>query len=187
MRIRFTHGNFLHVVIFHEGKGIWELTLVYACPSACIRKHLWEKLNEIVVVHPWLIVGDFNCVLSGVERISGRGASSCLINWVKQKGLLDLGYSWPSFTWKHGNNVKTTVAVCLDRGLCDIDWRSMFPTACIKHSPYSHSDHCPLLIRLEVGDQILRLFILHALWMLHRDFHGLVAREWQGDFHLPKL
>lgn len=53
--------------------------------------------------------------------------------------------------------------------------------------PHSHSDHCPLLITLVAegdGGQVSRPFRFHASWMLHREFHSLVEREWQGEVQL---
>lgn len=34
---------------------------------------MWMKLDEMNVAGPWMIVGDFNCVLDGDERSSGVG------------------------------------------------------------------------------------------------------------------
>lgn len=93
---------------------IWEFTAVYANPHANVRKHLWGKLNEMRVERPWLIIGDFNYVLSGDERTSGRGTSSRFIDWVEQKALIDLGQL--SFTWNHQTSVDTISSASLKEG-----------------------------------------------------------------------
>lgn len=48
------------------------------------------------------------------------GGSSCFVDWVEQRGLIDLGFIGPTFTWNHGNSVETWASAKLDMGLCDI-------------------------------------------------------------------
>lgn len=72
----------------------------------------------------------------------------------------------------------------LDRGLCDIDWRNLFPEACIKHLAYSQSDHCPILLQLAAGGGRSlgeRPFKFHTSWLLHRDFPNLMESAWKWE------
>lgn len=62
-----------------------------------------------------MIISEFNCVLKGDEISSGDGASRSFAEWVKRKGLIDMGYCGNSFTWKHGTSVETRQAARLDR------------------------------------------------------------------------
>lgn len=96
-------------------------------------------------------------------------------------GLVDLGYIRPTFTWNHGASVDTRSSVRLDRGLCDDEWRKIFPSACIKHLTHFQSNHCLLLLQLEMKNNKLgeRPFRFHASWMLHKDFSSLVDKEWK--------
>lgn len=161
---------------------------MYANPHANIRKYLWGKLNVMRIEHPWLIIGDFNCILREEERSSGKWVSSCSVEWVVQRGLIDMGYIRLIFTWNHGMNVDTRHSARLDKGLCDESWRWMFPSVRRKYLTHPCSDHCPLLLQLEVleknrvGD---RPFRFHASWILHRDFFGLLEREGRWARNLP--
>lgn len=65
------HKSFIHIAIKSMGEGNWNFTDVYASPRAHIRKELLLVLNELQTGDPWLIKGDFNCVLKGDERSSG--------------------------------------------------------------------------------------------------------------------
>lgn len=103
---------------------------------------------------PWLVMGDFNCILKGEEQSSGSDVSKCFANWVLQRGLIDLDFSGRRFTWNHGGNVSTRRSTRLDRGLCDDDWQRSFPRAMIKHLSHSYYDHCPLLLCLDPGKGI---------------------------------
>lgn len=52
----------------------WLISLVYA--SLCLdeRKIMWSNLSQVVQLHklPWLLLGDFNEVLSGEDKLEGR-------------------------------------------------------------------------------------------------------------------
>lgn len=131
------------------GEGVqWELTAVYANPHASGRMGLWDDLDKITVMNPWALIGDFNCVLKNDERNSNSGASSNFMEWVERKGLIDLGYSGPRFTWQHSVNASSRKASRLDRALCDVEWRRRFHSANIRHLPHAYSNHCPLLLSL---------------------------------------
>lgn len=127
----------------NKGDGLGAKS-IYAGPVANIHKYIWG--NEMKVVHPWLVIGDFNCLLRGDECSSWREVSSCFVDWVELRGLINLGYSGLTFTWNHGMNIATRVSARLDRGLCDIERRRQFPSVSIKHLVLSYSDHCPILL-----------------------------------------
>lgn len=87
-------------------------------------------------------------------KISGAEASEVCkkigkTHLVLQKGLIDLRFTGQKFTWIHGGSVDTTWSACLDRGLCDDQWRRLFPEATIKHLCHSYSDHCLLLLSMD--------------------------------------
>lgn len=57
------HRSFLHMEV-RSGLGQrWVLTAVYVSPQAQIRQFLWDDLDKLEVEKPWLLIGDFNCVL----------------------------------------------------------------------------------------------------------------------------
>lgn len=73
------HRFFVHVEVADE-KGIkWLLTACMPVPDASIQKHMWESLDEMWVEGPWMLVGDFNCILQGGERSSDTGASHSFV------------------------------------------------------------------------------------------------------------
>lgn len=80
---------------------------MYASPTLSIRRHLWARLNQLYMEGLSLLIGDFNCVLKGKERSTGDGVSTSFVNWMNQRGLLDLGFSGSPFTWHHGLSVDT--------------------------------------------------------------------------------
>lgn len=85
-------------------------------------------------------------MLKGEERSSGVGVSTRFINWVEERGLIDLGFAGSKFIWNHGVNMDTRRSARLDRGLCDDNWRCTFSEASIKHLTHSYIDHCPIML-----------------------------------------
>lgn len=50
------------------------VTFVYGYPDKQKRKSLWDRLNQIAlpIAEPWVLLGDFNSVLSPDEKRGGR-------------------------------------------------------------------------------------------------------------------
>lgn len=130
---RYVHKQFILMAVVSAGGHSWELTIVYASPQASSRRQLWSALSQLELKEAWALRDDFNCMLKGEERSSGEGVSSRFVNWVDYEGLIDLGYSGPTFTWSYGTNVETRRVARLDRGMCDTEWRHKFPSAWVRH------------------------------------------------------
>lgn len=130
----------------------------------------------------WALIGDFNSLFTLEECSSNSGVSSSFAEWIDRKGLLDMGFVGPKFIWCHGNEVYTRRAARLDRGLCDVRWRSLFSSATIHPLAYSYSDHCPLLMCLEPNEgrqRGCRPFRFVSAWIRHRGFFSMVEKEWE--------
>lgn len=110
---------------------VWELTAVYASLNPTIRRCLMEKLGGIEVSQPWILVGDFNCILHGEETSSNTEGSCSFKNLVGEIGLLNISFIENRFTWSHGIILETRRAAKLDRALCRDEWRRMFPSAIV--------------------------------------------------------
>lgn len=76
VRLIHIHRFFIHVAVNSLRGRSWMLMVVYACPKASVRKHLWATLNDVVVDDLWLLLGNFNCVLRGEEKSSIVGVSN---------------------------------------------------------------------------------------------------------------
>lgn len=69
---------------------------------------------------------------------------------VRQRGLVDLGFTWPCFMWNHGRGVGNRRWARLDKGICNDVWSPRFPEAIGKHLPHTYSDRCPLLLQIKI-------------------------------------
>lgn len=67
VELRYAHTYFLHLAVASAGGKRWEVTAVYAPPNTSRRRSFWERMDEVKTKNPWLIIGDFNCVLHDEE------------------------------------------------------------------------------------------------------------------------
>lgn len=54
----------------------WQLTLVYSPPTYHMRRDFWDSLDGIgrAFSGPWLVIGDFNFVLTSADKRGGQAA-----------------------------------------------------------------------------------------------------------------
>lgn len=102
-------------------------------PKPHIKRLLCERLEEIKVKGPCVLLGDFNCVLQAEERNTGNVVSCNFANWVERNGLINLRFIGNQFTWNHNAHVDTRRSARLDRGLCNDEWRRLFSSVVIIH------------------------------------------------------
>ncbi|KAJ8773128.1 hypothetical protein K2173_028305 [Erythroxylum novogranatense] len=173
VEILVNHSQFVHMSICENDNFISFFTAVYAHPSLTIRNRVWPLLQLINdnIQAPWLIMGDFNSLLSSSERRGGSvnrsGICKPFLEWFTNSNLIDIGYKGPDFTWKRG-----LLHERLDRGLCNAAWRFKFQEDSITHLARISSNHRPLLMSFygyvpPVKDRPFRFL---QAWLSHSDF-----------------
>ncbi|KAH1048009.1 hypothetical protein J1N35_038793 [Gossypium stocksii] len=133
--------------------------VVYGSPDRTKRKALWTDLMEVLPPNPssWLILGDFNAILSTKDKKSDRSMG-------------------PAFTWQRGNTHER-----IDRALANDSWISSFPHTLVYYLPHIKSDHRPILIKtnLDLSLSKGRPFRFLAVWTMHDNFKELVTTKWR--------
>ncbi|XP_019186483.1 PREDICTED: uncharacterized protein LOC109181186 [Ipomoea nil] len=170
----------------------WSFAAVYGSPSLTLRRKLFTDLTrQSMGIHePWLVAGDFNSVTSPdeVSNPDNWHSSRCadFTDWIFQEGLIDLGFLGTKFTWMRGTNQASFRGARLDRGLCNADWKIMFPDSLIEHLPIHNSDHAPLLIRTSppANTPSPRPFRFNMAWSAHHLFHSFIHQTWNKDIDL---
>lgn len=154
------------------------LTLVYAKTSAAGRRALWQDLVHVHALHvqgPWVVLGDFNCVLGAHEKRGGGPpvASSCrdFQQMCDSCGLIDIPMKGLSFTW---SNRRTEVR--LDRALSNFDWlESWASMECCTLTKVA-SDHCPILLSCARLTSIaMTPFRFQSFWLQVPNFITLIS------------
>ncbi|TQD87605.1 hypothetical protein C1H46_026804 [Malus baccata] len=98
--------------------------------------------------------------------------------------MVDLGFSGPFFTWDGVNKNGVRVYERLDRTICDIGWREMFPEAHIKHLAKTIYDHTLVLITLEskhIPNPEFKPFRFEAIWIKHESFKHYLESNWKSQ------
>ena len=140
------------------------------------RRPLWDNLRRFSSSHIlWILLGDFNNVLSAEDRVNGlpvtmyesRDFKDCCYDL----GLSDLRYSGLFHTWS--NN---TVWCKLDRAMVNSSWTQQGLTAHAHFELSSKlSDHSPCTVSiLGENDRGATPFKFFNMWTKHESFMDLV-------------
>ncbi|KAK5786661.1 hypothetical protein PVK06_041299 [Gossypium arboreum] len=157
------------------------LFVVYGNPNKIKRRSLWSDiLNVLPQDHlPWLILGDFNAILSDKDKKSDRSIGkrcNYFGNFVDSCNLQDLGFVGPSFTWQRGNTQER-----LGRALANDAWILAFSQTLVYHLPRIKSDHRPILLKTnpELNTSKGRPFRFLRGWTKHANFKDLIVKKWR--------
>uniref|UniRef100_A0A2N9FE83 CCHC-type domain-containing protein n=1 Tax=Fagus sylvatica TaxID=28930 RepID=A0A2N9FE83_FAGSY len=169
-----------------DSNSLWLLSAIYASPRRSERRVLWKNLMVISGLHnlPWVMVGDFNDIISGDEKWGGNSPVASRIaeynNCMNTCSMLDLGFSGPKYTWSNGQDISTLIMQRLDRAWVNSEWRILFPEAYVTHLTRTHSDHCPILLSLwpSSKNSLPRPFRFENIWLSHPEFPTVVDKAW---------
>ncbi|GFY97543.1 hypothetical protein Acr_12g0000840 [Actinidia rufa] len=158
------------------------VSFVYAFNKLVGRRTLWENLRKFNTCAdlPWLLLGDFNNVLIGEEKINGVPVTNYEIKDFQDccydLGLSDLKHTGLSFTWT--NNF---VWSKLDRAMVNPRWIQEGWIATTNFGlPGKWSDHSPCVVSMvDNKEQGCRPFKFFNMWTLHADFPELIRDKWR--------
>ncbi|GFS40281.1 hypothetical protein Acr_00g0067560 [Actinidia rufa] len=106
------------------------------CQASLGRRSLWDNLRRFNSIHhhPWILLGDFNNVLSNGERINGMPVTTYEIREFKEccydLGLSDLRSIGTFFTWTNNS-----VWCKLDRVMVNNEWTQRGMLAQAQYDP----------------------------------------------------
>ena len=177
----------IHAIVKVRSSDIsWLLSAIYASPRLAERRILWDNLKTVAHLHnlPWLMIGDFNEVLSDDDKFGGNHVNlnralefkDCL----DKCNMVDLGFTGPKFTWTNRRPISSLILERIDRCFANPVWRILYPEALVTHLPRTFSDHCPVLIELcraRVNHQN-KPFRFQTMWLFHQDFPRVVQQAW---------
>jgi hypothetical protein len=152
------------------------------------RLDFWSFLSDLGTSFrgAWLLLGDFNSILSPSEKCGGHDFGSSSHNeftdFVNSNALVDLGFVGNRFTWSNHRSGSANIRERLDRGFANQNWVHIFPNSLIKHFPAIQSDHCPILLSTSGSYQnIPKLFRFEVIWIRDHSSLKVVANAWLVD------
>ncbi|KAF3783606.1 hypothetical protein EJ110_NYTH32101 [Nymphaea thermarum] len=167
--------------------GLWPngpvlITAIYGPCVGALREQLWDELHQVrqLAASPWLLAGDFNCLLSPADSsspVTSGPSMSAFRSFVDEFGLFDVPPTNGTFTWS--NNRNPPILRRLDCFLLSLELFSAFPSSSLVLGPRHLSDYAPLLLSLFWG----RASIGHArfrfvLWWLRDESFVATVPIW---------
>ncbi|XP_070049980.1 uncharacterized protein [Nicotiana tomentosiformis] len=194
VQIDFISEQVIHCVVMHMGTGLnYNTIFVYEFNDPALRRPLWQEIRKIssIVVGPWAIMGDFNCVLHK-EDIIGRHVVMSEIKefraCVADCGLQKLRSSGAYFTWNNKQEGHDRVYSKIDRVLVNTEWISLLPISEVHYMNEGLYDHCPAIVNWDNGNhRSRRQFKYYNMWTMVHDFKEKVKGSWDTGTAEDKL
>ena len=159
----------------------FHVSFIYAFHTIVSRRPLWENIQEVSsnCTKPWVVIGDFNSVLSPDEKSNGTDVTPYEVKDFLEcslaSGLSDIRSIGCFFTWS--NN---TVWSKIDRAMVNNLWlqAGFFGLANFLNAGCL-SDHSPCIVSLlQEQKRSSKPFRFYNMWAMHDDFPKLVATNW---------
>ena len=165
------------------------LSCVYGHPTQSERHQLWQTLEHISDNRnaEWLLVGDFNEILSNAEKIGGPMREEWTFrnfrNMVSHCDIEDMRSKGDRFSWV-GERHTHTVKCCLDRVFINSAWTATFPYAETEFLDFTGSDHKPVLVHFnESFPRRSKLFRFDNRLIDIPTFKRIVQTSWRTNWN----
>ena len=191
----FQSEQLLTVSILMEGlEEEFYCSFVYGLNLEEERRELWRDFKShqdspIISKRAWIIQGDFNEILSGIEH-SVESSSHDSVGMrefqevVEYCRLLDMSYQGPRFTW---SNKRENGIICkkLDRTLVNEVWLQSYPQSYCVFEAGGCSDHqrCRVIIKMDLLKPRKPFKFVNAL-VDTPEFLRVVESFWSGTENL---
>ncbi|XP_026451799.1 uncharacterized protein LOC113352157 [Papaver somniferum] len=137
------------------------VTAVHASFDLVARRRLWRQLGLGFISIPWLVLGDFNCVLRLDEKNGGRTIKEIYMNefgsWISDNGLVEADVIGEKYTWSNCRSGFQLIVSKHDRAIVNEAWPSRVP------------------------------FIIQKMWFSHPTFIELVEENWNIPLQVVKV
>ncbi|XP_028089100.1 uncharacterized protein LOC114289558 [Camellia sinensis] len=167
----------------------WLLSAIYASPHYNHRCILWDNLMLLSATHssPWLMLGDFNEILTSADKFGGRALqphrARRFQECIDECGMIDLGFAGPRFTWTNLRSTGALIRERLDRCWCNNSWQLLYPETKVLHLPRVHSDHCPILLDTDPSSTLrpTRPFRFETIWFSDPSIFSVIKNSWHDN------
>ena len=182
-------AQLIHCQVKERSKGFqFNLSVIYGFNTIEQRKSLWTDLNKMAqnVISPWLIIGDFNAVLSPQDRQAGAPVNESEIrdfaDCVKTMGIHELQWKGSYYTWRNKQIGNTRVLSRIDRAFGNDEWMDKWGHVILEYGNPGVSDHSTMQLVLHQSNQHVRAsFKFFNIWVEHESFLGLVEKVWKKE------
>jgi hypothetical protein len=159
-------------------------TFIYGFNTITTRRALWEDLRKWGTESPWLLLGDFNYILSQDDKHNGESVSNYEISDFREccsdLGIADLNSMGCHFTWTNG-----TMWTKIDRVIVNTYWSTLQQMDHVHFgTPGALSNHSPTTIQLGFWEfHGKRNFKFFNIWVAHPQFLETISQHWSLDIY----
>lgn len=161
------------------------MRIVYASTYGYGRRRLWIQIEVVIDMQlPLLLIGDFKYILNESDK---KGRRPFQVNrnvrdfrsLLCRKGIIDLGFGGPKFTWCNNRQSGARVWEWIDRVFGFDLWLNMFPEASLMYLSRFASDHHPILLSLNGNLHIHKaLFRFEKMQFYYNGIQEIVYQAW---------
>ncbi|XP_021609077.1 uncharacterized protein LOC110612607 [Manihot esculenta] len=154
-------------------------------------KHPQQPDTRFMSSLPWLVCGDFNCILSQSEKRGGPPYSSNLINGflsvLNDTGLHEITLYDFEFMWNNGRGEGAMVEEKIDQFFASESWRQQFNLSRAETISYSSSDHLSIFLQIQtyVPRDRVHLFRFENQWTEEEECRSIVDSCWKSKALRP--
>ncbi|KAM6592035.1 hypothetical protein CsatA_014640 [Cannabis sativa] len=183
--------TFFDCYMMIENSPTVHLTCFYGAPEVNNRQVSWtllERLADVAPHLPWLVLGDFNEILSNSNK-SG-GALRCESQMDAFRKAIDKGclhetlIEGDPFTWAKNRAAANTIKERIDWVFINNHWESFFESPQVHHLDYFQSDHraisatINLITTQPATKQRKNRFRFEKIWLSDSDSKEIIAGNW---------
>jgi exonuclease III len=145
----------------------WSISGVYGPQNEADKILFMQEILDLRqhVLPAWLLLGDFNLILSAQEKNNNR-LNLSLINRFKATidnlELARIELRGKKYTWC--NDQQSPTMTRIDHIFASVDWLEVFPRTDLQALASLGSDHCALLLLGDVNCDFYRGFCFEAHW-----------------------
>uniref|UniRef100_A0A803QED6 Reverse transcriptase domain-containing protein n=1 Tax=Cannabis sativa TaxID=3483 RepID=A0A803QED6_CANSA len=172
----------------------WHFTAFYGAPAVHNRLHTWtllERLKDVAPLLPWIVIGDFNEILSNRNKSGGALRNEAQMDMFRK--VLDLcqlheqAFDGDQFTWIKGRHTIDTIKERLDWCFANTMWEGIFQPIITHHLDYYRSDHRAIAVHIlplnsthQQQQQRSRRsrFRFEKLWLQEEEATNLIQQNW---------
>lgn len=163
------------------------MTCVYGDPVQAKRRDVWDRLVSLGLNRDeaWILVGDFNELLSNDEKSGGATRSDSSFwdfrDLVQNCKLREVRYTGNCLSWG-GWREKVWVQCRLDRSFGNSEWFSLFPKSNMEYLEMWASDHRPIIVSFALEKEVSKKgrFFFDKRMLSREGFEDLVRSSWEG-------
>ena len=163
-----------------EDEQPWWLTCVYG-PHERDKVEFLQDLVDIRDLHagPWLVAGDFNLLAKQEDKSNALVNRQMLARFRARLNMLELKELFLNsrrYTWS--NERRNATLEKIYHIFVSNEWDEAYPTCFLSALGTTVSDHCPLMLDLNVDIATRKRFRFEAFWCKAAGFMDVINTAW---------